>query len=438
MAGRSQTREPQMHEKLAGSSSSLQDVYEWRSMLAKFTLLFFGIAMWYKWPSYYGYSFLVLIWILDGGLRRFKQTIREPFVLAILVFCAVLALGILWSDYPKSGYFRWNKYFVFLVFIPLLSLLNKERLPWAISGLLIGYFSVFLTGVYQWVTTGEQGTSIPDLIRMNYLHFSVMLGIGVILALYLAGTNNNRKISSVLWLLAVLFLFIQFNQHGRGPLLATVLTSVLLIFMLYRTRIKTLLGVMASLIIVILVFAYSSDNFQERVAHAQNDIELIQQEKYATSLGYRLAIWDIGLHAIAQKPLFGHGSGMALSSFEENVETYKGGLYTHIWKEPKFHYHNDLIEIGIYVGAIGLMAYAFLLWSWFQTLRAHQLGIFGAALVCYVFLAGLTDTTLIYNSVPTLLLAITAIAISWQKETGAVRIGPGKLDSTVNELPGEV
>lgn len=410
------------HEELAGSSSPLRGVYEWRNMLAKFTLFFFGIAMWYKWPSYYGYSLLVLVWVLDGGLGRFRQTIKEPFVLAILIFCAVLALGILWSDYPKSGYFRWNKYFVFLIFIPFLALLNKKRLPWAIGGLLIGYFSVFLTGVYQWITMGEQGTSIPNLIRMNYLHFSVMLGIGVILALYLAGTSNNRKIKSVLWLLAVLLLFIQFNQHGRGPLLATVLTSVFLIFMLYRTRIKTLLGVMASLTIVVLILAYSSDNFQARVAQAQSDIEFLQQEKYATSLGYRLAIWDIGLHAIAQRPLFGHGSGMALSSFEKNVETYKGGLYTHIWKEPKFHYHNDLIEIGIYVGALGLMAYAFFLWSWFQTLRAHQLTILGAALVCYVFLAGLTDTTLIYNSVPTLLLAITAIAISWQKENGTLRI----------------
>ena len=406
------------HKELASSSSPLRGVYEWRNMLAKFTLFFFGIAMWYKWPSYYGYSLLVLVWVLDGGLRRLRQTIKEPFVLAILLFCAVLALGILWSDYPKSGYFRWNKYFVFLVFIPLLSLLNKERLPWAIGGLLIGYFSVFLTGVYQWITTGEQGTSIPNLIRMNYLHFSVMVGIGVILALYLAGASNNRKIKSVLWFLAVFFLFIQFNQHGRGPLLATVLTSALLIFMLYRTRIKALLGVMASLAIVVLILAYSSDNFQARVAQAQSDIEFLQQEKYATSLGYRLAIWDIGLHAIAQRPLFGHGSGMALSSFENNVETYKGGLYTHIWKEPKFHYHNDLIEIGIYVGALGLMAYAFFLWSWFQTLRAHRLTILGAALVCYVFLAGLTDTTLIYNGVPTLLLAITAIAISWQKENG--------------------
>lgn len=408
-------------EELTGSSSPLRGVSEWRNMLAKFVLLFFGIAMWYKWPSYCGYSLLVLVWVLDGGLGRFRQTIREPFVLAILLFCAVLALGILWSDYPKSGYFRWNKYFVFLIFIPLLSLLNKERLLWAIGGLLIGYFSVFLTGVYQWTTMGEQGTSIPNLIRMNYLHFSVMLGIGVVLALYLAGTSNNRKIKSVLWLLAALFLFIQFNQHGRGPLLATVLTSVLLIFMLYRTRTKALLGVMASLTIVVLILAYSSDNFQARVAHARSDIELVKQEKYATSLGYRLAIWDIGLHAIAQRPLFGHGSGMALSSFEKNVETYKGGLYTHIWKEPKFHYHNDLIEIGVYVGALGLMAYAFLLWSWFQTLRAYQLTILGAALVCYVFLAGLTDTTLIYNSVPTLLLAITAIAISWQKENGTLQ-----------------
>ncbi len=425
-----------MREKPAGSSSSLQDVYEWRSMLAKLMLFFFGIALWHKGLGIFTGSLLALVWVLDGGTRKFGQTIKEPLVLAILIFCAVLLLGILWGDYPNSGRFRWGKYLGLMIFIPYLSLLNKERLSWAISGLVVGYSGVLLMGTYYQFFWGVQG--IPPL-KMTYLHFSMVLGIGAILTFYLAGTSNNKKVGLLLWLFAGLLIFIQLNQNGRGPLLATIPTLMLLLFMLYRTQIKKLLGVMAAAIIVIGVSAYHSNNFHERVAHAQNDIELIQQEKYATSLGYRLAVWDVGLHAIAQRPWFGYGTGMAKSAFEKTAETYKDGRYKDLANFIKnLHYHNDMIEIGVYLGALGLLAYAFLLWSWFQTLRAHQLGIFGAALVCYVFLAGLTDTTLIYNSVPTLLLAITAIAISWQKETGAVRIGPGKLDSTVNELPGEV
>jgi len=36
-------------------------------------------------------------------------------------------------------------------------------------------------------------------------------------------------------------------------------------------------------------------------------------------------------------------------------------------------------------------------------------------LVCFVFLAGLTDVIFIYSQIPSLLLVITAIAIFWNE-----------------------
>jgi O-antigen ligase len=403
----------QPHEESAGLPASQQGVYGWCDMLAKFALLFFGIVLWYKMSIYFGYGLLVLAWVLDGGLHRSRQMIKEPLVLAILFFCAVLVLGILWSDYPNSGRIRWNKYIVLTVFIPYLSLLNKERLSWAIGGLAIGYSVVLLMGIYYRFFLGEQG--IPPL-KMVYLHFSMMLGIGAILISYLAATSSNKKVRGLLWGFAVFLLFMQFNQNARGPLLATVPTLILLLFMLYRTHIKKLLGIIAAMIIVMGAFAYNSNNFHERVSQAQGDIELIQQENYGTSGGYRLAMWDVGLHAIAQRPWFGYGTGMAASAFEQTAETYKGGRYKSLANYQKnMHYHNDWIEMGVYLGALGLFAYAFLLWAWFQTLRAHKLTTLGIALVCFIFLAGLTDVIFIYSQIPSLLLVITAIAIGWKE-----------------------
>lgn len=382
-------------------------------LLAKFALFFFGIALWYKVSIYFGYSLIVLAWILDGGLYRFRQIIKEPLVLAILFFCTVLALGILWSDYPNSGRIRWNKYVVLTVFIPYLSLLNKERLSWAISGLVLGYFLVLLMGIYYQFFLEEQG--IPPL-KMAYLHFSMMLGIGVILMSYLAATSSNKKISVLLWGFAIFLLFMQFNQDGRGPLLATVPTLVILLFILYRTHIKKLIAIIAAMTIVIGAFTYNSNNFHKRVFQAKSDIELIQQENYGTSVGYRMAMWDVGLHAITQRPWFGYGTGMAASAFEQTAETYKEGRYKSLANYQKnMHYHNDLIEMGVYLGALGLLAYTFLLWGWFQTLRAHKLTTLGIALVCLIFLAGLTDVIFIYSQIPSLLLVVTAIAIGWKE-----------------------
>jgi O-antigen ligase len=396
----------------ASSPSLIQSALIWRDVLAKFALLFFGVALWYKGLSFYAYYLLPVAWVLDGGLRRFGEIIYEPLIGALLVLCLILALGILWSDSPGLGFKVWRRYFAFLVFIPYLGLLNKARLPWAIGGVLIGYLGALAMGVYQWAVLGVQG--IPPL-GMPYLHFSSMLGIGAILTLYFAGINRNKKAKTILWCFTVFLLFLQFNQNARGILAATLISSALLLLLLHKKEIRTLFALMASLTIILGVFASSSTSFQERLVQARHDIELSTQGRYDTSLGYRIAIWDVGLHGIAESPFFGHGTGMAASYFDQTIGTYKGGLYKEL---PKFipttyHYHNDWIEIGMQIGALGLMAYAYFLWSWFQTFKAHQLKILGTALVFFVFLSGLTDNLVFFRQTFYLLLIITAIGIGW-------------------------
>lgn len=405
------------------SVSEMQSTFEWRDILAKSALFFFGIALWSKGLSFYAYYLLILAWILDGSLTRLEETIKEPLVVAMLMLCMVLALGILWSDYPKLGFKVWNRYFACLIFIPYFSLLIKGRISWAIGGALIGYLGVLLIGVYQWLIMGAQG--IPPL-KITYLDFSAMLGIGVILTLYLAGTSSNKKAGSLLWLLAIFLLFVQFNQNARGLLLATLISSILLIFLLHRKEIRNLFIVTVVLLIVIGLFAYSSTSFQQRFVQAGSDIELFSQGKYDTSLGYRFAIWDVGLHGIGEHPVFGHGTGMAVHYFDKTVETYKSGLYKDLLNFTEtHHYHNDWIEIGVQVGVLGMLAYAFFLWSWFRTLKAYQLSILGAVFMCFIVLFGLTDVFVIFRQNVYLLLVITAIGIAWQKAYGTTPLQTG-------------
>ncbi|ODT82870.1 MAG: ligase [Nitrosomonadales bacterium SCN 54-20] len=385
----------------------------WREMLAKSVLFFFGMALWYKGLSFYAYYLLPLAWVIDGGLGRFGKTAREPLVIGMLLLCFVLALGILWSDRPDLGFKVWRRYFAFLVFIPYLGLLNKERLPWAIGGALLGYFGALLIGLYHWLVMGVQG--IPTL-GMPYTSFSSTLGIGVILTLYIIKTSRNNGMRLFLWFLSAFLLLIQFNQDARGALLATLFSSLLLLFLLYKTKTEILMIVMILVIAVITLFASNSMSFQEGLMRAKNDIQLSWTGKYTTSLGYRLAMWDVGLHGIVEHPFAGHGTGMAAKYFEKTVETYKRGIYRDLPEfHDTYHYHNDWIEIGMQLGLLGLVAYAFFLWGWFQTLRRHQLVILSAVLLCFIFLSGLTDTLVFFRQTFYLLLVITAIGITLTK-----------------------
>jgi O-antigen ligase len=388
-------------------------VNEWRDLFAKCALVFFCIALWQKWTLFYAFFLLTLAWIIDGGLQKFSKLIKEPLVIGILLFCSLLIVGLLWGDYSEASQNKWKKYFILLTFIPFLSLLNKERLLWVIPAFLVGYLCVLLTGVYQWAFLGEQGVSFFEI---SYLAFSAMLGIGVILMVFVGGTCQTRRMTLICWFIAFLLLFLQFNQGARGLLLATLLGLLLLIFLCYRSEGKVLLATLVSIMVAVFLFAMSSHVFQERLALIESDLKSIQQGNYSTSLGYRIAIWDIGLHGIAEQPLLGHGTGVPEVYFEKTIQTYKNGQYKDL---PEFqrtsHYHNDWIEIGMQLGGVGILALAYLLWSWFQTFKIHRLGLLGGALGCYIFFAGLTDTFLLYNRIPILLLTITAMAICWQR-----------------------
>ncbi|HVW65207.1 MAG TPA: O-antigen ligase family protein [Nitrosospira sp.] len=382
----------------------------WRNAAANWVLFLFGIALWQKGVTSYVSYLLPLAWILNFDSQRLNYVIKEPLSIGILIFCGTLALGILWSDYPRIGLKVWKRYIPFLFFLPYLSLLTESRLTWAISGLAIGYCGILIAGLYQWIFLGLQG--IPPL-EFSYTSFSLVLGVGVIFLAYLTSVTEEKKLKLYFWFLAVFLLFIQFNQNGRIALLATIITVTIFICIRYKEEAKKLIGVSLLLLTIIGVFALSSSSLQKRLDQAESDIELIKQAKYNTSLGYRLAMWDVGLNGMVERPIYGYGTGMAAPYFDKTVETYKSGLYKDLPQFLKtYHYHNDWIEIGMHIGMLGILAYALLLWNWFRTLRDHQLTILGVVFVCFIFLAGLAETLVFFRQTLYLLLAITAICIS--------------------------
>ena len=397
------------------SSNPVQSINDWRDSAAKVALFIFGIVLWHKGSAIAAGSLLVLAWILCGGLLQIKSVIKEPLVVAILFLCGVLLLGIFWSDYPNSGRFRWDKYFGLMIFIPYLSLLNKDRSIWALGGLVIGYLGILLVGLYYQFFLGVSG--IPPL-KMAYLHFSMGIGVGVLLTTYWAGISESRRVAILMSVVAAFLIFVQFNLNGRGPLLATCTTVILLKFLLYRHQPKKLLSNLAVVIVMMGAFAYHSAAFQDRLSRIETDLIQSEQGDNNTSTGERRALYEIGLNAILQRPWFGYGTGMAQKSFGEIAESYQEGRFKSVVDMHHLHFHNDLIEMGVHLGLLGILAYLFLLWGWFQSLRVRGLTILGATLVCFIFMAGLTDVILIYGQIPSLLLAITAVVIVWQRENG--------------------
>lgn len=385
-----------------------------QELFIRFALVLVCAGFWRGEVNLLSIPLLVIAWLMDGGLSRLNQALKVPLVQAILLLCALLLIGLSWGEWLDSGRMKWVKYLTLLILVPLYSLLNKERIPWVIGGLVTGYVIVLGLGIYQWLVIGEQG--IP-LLKMSYLSFSAMLGAGAIVSAGFACVSRSVMLGIVLWSVALALIFVQFHQYGRVLLLATLIAIVFQAYLRYKIDIRKFAIIFITLLTAAGIFAYSSPAFQERLLLVKSDIELLQQGNYSSSLGYRLAMWDVGLHAIAERPLTGYGTGMPERYFDTAIVTYKNGLYKDL---PAFqqtaHYHNDWIEIGMHVGVPGMLILLFLYWGWYRAFEKNGLGILGAGLVSYIVLAGLTDAFLIFSRMPVLLLAITALAMVWQQQ----------------------
>lgn len=383
-------------------------------------MIVFCVGLWFSVLYTFIVVFLVFAWLFDDRAPSFGRIIKEPLVQAIFVLCAVLLLGLFWSEAPLEGRHKWTKYFLLLVYVPFLALLNKQRLPWVIGAVLAGYCLVLFVGLYMWMVEEQLGISV---FNMTYLTFSAMLGVGSVLSCCFACMSRNMVVRTCMALLSLALLYLQFHQGARGFLLATVLTQLILIIIYFRITLSALAGTAIMLLLVTVFFTNTNPVAQERWVQAGLDFEKIQQGDYSSSIGYRFAIWDVGFHGIAEKPFAGHGTGMPERYFDRTITQYKGGIYKDL---PQFqqtsHYHNDWIEIGMQLGVLGILSLLFLLWAWYQTFKRSRLSLPAICMVSFIFLSGLTETFMIFGRIPVLLLVITAIIVCWQREiSGAER-----------------
>lgn len=384
-------------------------VANWREWLARCALVCFCVGFSHKALFYPAVVMLVLAWLVDGGMASFKQLLREPLVRAVLILGCLLLLGLLWSETPLDGRHKWIKYLLLLLYLPFLALLNKKRLPWAAIGLLVGVGLVVFIGAYQWAVDSEQG--VPAL-GLSYLNFSALLGIGIVLSGYLACSCRNSLMRVTLLVSGLALLYLQFQQGARGFLLVTLFTLLIMVINYFRVNMRRFVALSLVLIALVGLFTYTSPVMQDRWGQAQQDFAKLQQADFRSSIGYRLAMWDIGLHGVLQQPWWGHGTGSPEQYVNQTIQHYKNGIYKDLPDfQPYAHFHNDWIEIGMHVGLLGIFALMYLLWVWYETFKRCGIALLGVGMVSFIFLSGLTEAFMIFYRIPVLLLMITGITV---------------------------
>ena len=314
---------------------------------------------------------LFLICSFIAGNYRFKLNLifnNSIALISILLF-VLFTLGLLYTTAPPDEALAIFKKYVKFIYVPLL-LFAFHEMKWK----RIGYLA-FLSGVtlmlvlsymtfFGWSPEGiysgtYAGREEPVVFRSRIAH-GMLVAFTVYLYLLHALNTKDYRVRIGLMLLAI---FASINilamVTSRSAQLLWVILMVLLIYQFFGWRRALLGAIIVPLLGVSLL--YSSEATRVRLLEIFNDVELIKEGNYASSLGIRLIWAESGLHTLKKNPIIGTGTGSFKQEFNSYLEI-KNINDTTVWSwiSDSMNPHNEYISISVQLGLLGLFIYLLL------------------------------------------------------------------------------
>lgn len=303
---------------------------------------------------------LFLIFSIIAGNYKFKfQLIAENSVALIAIGLFVLfVVGVFYSSAPVEDAHEALKKYSKILYIPLL-LCAFHQYKWK----RIGYIS-FLSGVTLMILMSYlalAGWSPESIYAGTYagigehIVFRSRIAHGMLVAfaayLFIHHAIENTRFR---YLFIVLALLASYNVlamvTSRSGQMVWAALMVVMIYQYFGWK-KTMIGIIVVPMIVILIL-YSSELTRTRIYELNNDIALMQQGEYATSLGLRTIWAQGGWDSFKRHPIFGTGTGSYGVEFEKYIQKQdiddKERLYS---QNP----HNGYVNVAVQLGAVGLL-----------------------------------------------------------------------------------
>lgn len=308
-------------------------------------------------------ALLILAWLLGGGYRTKWLSLKQsPLTLPITALVLLMLIGTTYSVSPSEN---WSRHLIvylrLLVLLILIHYLQEDRLRarcWialAIGGaitLASTYLNLFI--VLPWSKSTLPGWGKDHSVFHDHIAQGVIMTFLSIVLFSCAATTSRFKLRIAL---IVLGLFVAFSVthliKGRTGYLMIAGAFLVSTAVCFKAR-KRAMGL--ALIAGYLVCAYyTSPTIEDRIAVAQQDLQLYARGDFTTSLGYRLESWKVALDFFLASPLVGHGTG-AFRTLAESVF-----LSSEVCKVVCIHPHNQYLFFMVEYGLLGLVAYLWLI-----------------------------------------------------------------------------
>ncbi|QLB17527.1 hypothetical protein A6B40_07990 [Mannheimia varigena] len=221
-----------------------------------------------------------------------------------------------------------------------------------IGALVVGLLAIYQKFMLNWEKP------FPDTMHIQAGNISILLGLmSIAIAFYWFAQHKNK--TGILYMLcAAMGLLASILTGARGGWIAFPACFLIILLFNFKQINKKILAVATILFaLAISLFIYKPEfGIQKRYEQAKNDIyHYTEKGNKNSSLGARFDMWENAFVAIAEKPLFGHGSSGYEIFKKKQLESKQMAKSTLQFNSLHNQYLESFVKRGI-IGFAALMA----------------------------------------------------------------------------------
>ncbi len=362
------------------------------------------------------YVFMVIIFLVhlfrNNRIYKFKEMLYTYKNILIAFLLIIISMTISNISSPLSNLLSWhtefNYMFRYLFIFLILSFLYKEKF-FSKKFILISILSSLLLqatdGIYQAIFhydfikhhVSSTATGLTGAVfHRNPFGMFMAIGASISFGLVFYYKKFELKKMEIFFLCSAFTIFI-FNllfSYSRASWLFFLTFLVVLLVQNYKKLNRYHIGALISILALVIIVFLDNEHLLSRFNSLIN-----------ANSSHRFAIWTHTINLAKERILLGHG----LMTFASTLGQIKIGGIHHSGV------HNSILEIFLFLGLFGLIAYTFLLWNIFKRIllnqSAIQLSLFFAFLVITQF-----DQSVIKGIIPLSSLVLFAFFIFSYKQ----------------------
>lgn len=347
--------------------------------------------------------FLIFIIMSMFYIRQWPQTwrglavVERLFLSGLLLYMATGLLSYINVTDEYEYIKQLGRYLRFVLIIPVYLLFIHNKLD--LTRFLIA--GVSLSGPIYLLFAAITIHNNQGLPGQGYYHHilfgdAAMLN-ALLMMVFLVTRRLSLTVKSLIFVSMVCAFYAAILSTARGAWLAApVIILLLVLFTLKAGAIRPKQLVVAGTVLLIaIIITPAKDVIQERYEEAVDEVSLFYSgEKFATSVGGRLAMWDVAFKVWGAHPLVGTGLG----DYDDELKEYqKNGIYQAI--EVHDSPHNIYLHVLVSTGILGFVVFVAvfivlpLIYLYKTGSESNQLErLSGVVLIVAVMIFGLTET----------------------------------------------